>query len=626
MCGIAGIILKKGADTAFLWQKLQQMSAILAHRGPDDEGYWIGNKEEQESVAGKDTPFEVIQSLSLKHSPSIEANFGFLHRRLAIQDLSPTGHQPIIGKGLQVALTYNGEIYNFRDLPVSDNASFPNKKEWRSDTQALLSSWESFGPDFLNEISGMFAFAVLEREAQKLTLARDRTGVKPLYYINSSDFFAFASEQKALLPLLPKKTINPNAIADYLINNITEGEGGSFWNEIHEVPPGALVRYDLKTSKIDKSFWFKPVQSKAINDGSIEEFEDIIRQSVRERLLSAVPVGTCLSGGIDSSLLTALVNKERKITGGELTHCFTAQFPGFEMDEGRYAALVSEALGLVQHTISPDVEYFLSNYEKVVIAQDIPFFGASTIGQYGVFSLPGPNGIKVTLDGQGADELFTGYPHHLGFWLRDEIRKGRWDAWYKVNIPPKRKLRMVLDHPIKRTDSTLQSISRDTITKVAKEIRQDLPEDLESSLFQEFYGPALKVLLRTGDRNSMAHSIESRVPFADSPLLAEKALQVGAEYKLQNGITKIMLRKMGAGLIPETVLSRKDKIGFAAPEKLWLNALLPMVKGKLELSPMNEFLSVKDWNGLLNQWLWQNKSPQVWKIINLWAWFNLVNK
>lgn len=630
MCGIAGIVLKKKADTTILLSSLRNMSMILRHRGPDDEGIFLSDGIENQHIFGNDTPNEVVKNLNLLSLPTIEARMGLLHRRLAIQDLSESGHQPLSGTSSGCTLSFNGEIYNFKVLPVNDLGTYKEPKHWRSDIQALLSSWESYGANMLPYAEGMFAFAIYNATDELLHLVRDRTGVKPLYVVNTSEYFVFASEQKALLPFINKAKWSDLAIADYLINNKTEGKGGSFWPEIEEVPPGSHWIYQLKTHSLSKKKWFVPeLPNDYLKYDTItfketkEKVDQLLQSSVKSRLIAAVPVGTCLSGGIDSSLLTAFVKAEHIKSNNQELHSFSAAFKGFELDESHYAEEVSNHLGTKSHFTEPDTNYFLNHLKEVIKAQDIPFFGASTVAQFSVFSLPQKFGIKVTLDGQGADELFSGYPHHLGFWLRNALLSGRFDAWKKVSIADKRKLRMVLDHPIKNFDNHIYNISNKTLQNIAKEVREPLPNTLEECLWNEYYGTGLKVLLRTGDRNSMAHSVESRVPFADSSELAQIALKLSSDFKIRNGITKILLRAIGENKIPKSILERNDKIGFAAPENVWLKALIPQIKDQLKQSPINEYLRLNNWDKKLTKMLNQNKSPQVWKIINLWAWMEL---
>ncbi|HWY09891.1 MAG TPA: asparagine synthase (glutamine-hydrolyzing), partial [Bacteroidia bacterium] len=415
MCGIAGIVLKN-KNSFNLKETIFKTSQSIKHRGPDGEGFLLIG-ENTVPCSSKDTS-SLKQGLNYIPKKNIsEANGDFhlalAHRRLSILDLSETGHQPMALQDGKLWITYNGEIYNYLELKKeleAEGAKFVST----SDTEVILYAYKHWGTDCLDKFNGMWSFCIYNEEKQELFCSRDRFGVKPFYYTDNDNVFAFASEQKALVKGgLVKAEINKKALHDYLINNRMEEEENNFFGGISELWPGYYLKYNLKNHSFNTACYYKlnsdydystDLQS---NEELVAEVKEKLTNAVNLRLRSDVPVGSCLSGGIDSSALAALMEQKNPV------YLFTSVFQNEKIDESYYARLVANKINCIHKTIEPTADGLFKELETLVYAQDVPIWDTSTYAQYKVMELAKQNNIKVVLDGQGADELFAGYHHHF---------------------------------------------------------------------------------------------------------------------------------------------------------------------------------------------------------------------
>jgi asparagine synthase (glutamine-hydrolysing) len=547
MCGIVG----------FNWNNrplVEDMLPCISQRGPDDSGTFI-----DESVS-------------------------FGHHRLAILDLSDAGHQPMFTDDDQYGIVYNGEIYNYPELKeqLADRGYLFRSE---TDTEVILYAYREWGADCLDRFRGMFAFAILDREADELFLARDHAGIKPLYYYHEGDQFVFGSTISAVLQHDIETEPNDTLIHDFLLYNITDHTDETFFENVRVFPSGHYATVDLDDGQPSFTQWWS-TRFTGDFDGTYEEARDTLRakliESTNRRLLSDVPVGTCLSGGIDSSSIACMIDESEQ----EVIETFSAVFPDHPLDESEYIDTVSRETGMQNHKTAPTGGDLSARLSEFVRNLEEPVPSPSPFAQYMVFELAKEHETTVLLDGQGADELFAGYELFHGPHIRGLVQQGSFGE-------AARELGTLVQQPGSAT--RLKSVVGTTLVpeglgrwyfRRQSNISADLyeAEKDESSYFEQYVSleslhdalafqieHTLEHLLKWEDRNSMAHGRESRVPFLDIDVM-EFVFQLPEEYLISDGETKSILRDAMAGITPDDVLNRQDKIGFAPPEDQWLQA------------------------------------------------------
>lgn len=571
MCGLAGIVAPKGGLSA---ETLRPATDCLVHRGPEEEGFWCN---ENRTVA-------------------------FGHRRLCIIDLSEKAAQPM--RRGRHTLIYNGEIYNYRELrTVLEKRG--EVFQSNSDTEVLLAAYATWGQNCLQHLDGMFAFAVWDEASQTLFAARDRLGEKPFYFVEENDRFLFTSEVKAFWPLGIQRTVNEGMLYNFLslgyTNNPTDPTE-TFYSGIKKLPAAHWLSYSLPHKQLQLGCYWQVYieENKSIKEGeAIETFTSLFADSVRKRLRSDVAIGTSLSGGLDSSAVVAFCQGE---TATHYSHkCFTASFPGFEKDETIRAAQVAAHFNLqhVKGTILPAEVPALM--DRVSQQQDEPFSSASALAQDRVFALAKEAGVTVLLDGQGADEILAGY-YRFYKWQWQELyrqrrlrQSGELQAARGVGVTEGfgvgNKVAALLPH---FTASLLQArrsqqvfwqanFDRDFAFRNRPNFSYVLPvyPTLNGALHHTTFVVGLEELLRMADRNSMAHSIEVRLPFLQHQLV-EFLFTLPPQFKIHQGWTKWLLRKALASQLPEEIVWQRNKIGYEPPQKEW--TLLPAVQERIQHS------------------------------------------
>ena len=592
MCGIVGAISPAGAirDSVVV-------SALntLRHRGPDDEGYAFVRLPggSMECYGGPDSPRTLpLPRLQVSERSTSVMALGF--RRLSILDLSDAGHQPMSDSGGKMWLALNGEIYNYVELRRElERAGRRFRTE--TDTEVLLSAWQTWGESALSRIRGMFAFAVVDLDKRTATLVRDPFGIKPFYWTCQNGVFAFASEIKALFKF---PGVMPRADAEELYRFLrfgaTEVDERSCFAGIEQVLPGHSMSVDLDTGQIEKSKLYWRYELSAPSAGSTDDsptrLSEIMREAVRLHMRSDVPVGSCFSGGLDSSLIVALAKSERP--SASLTGiCFDNGLG--EGSDAPYAVTTGKALGVNVEVVNPSAEDFTADLGDLIYHQDVPFESTSIYAQYAVFRRARECGITVMLDGQGADELFGGYRTSISariceaLWHGDLIAVARLanSSAYPDSASHRRMLLAALGRvaPATLTAPLLRLIGEplvspemnaDWFRKHGVEPRRR-PEGRGRSALREELAIQVRAwslphLLRYEDRSSMAFSIEARVPFC-TPEVANFASTLSADQLISSrGETKAVLRAAAARSVPRTVLER-PKLGFNTNQSLWLN-------------------------------------------------------
>ncbi|MBI38526.1 MAG: asparagine synthase (glutamine-hydrolyzing) [Leptospiraceae bacterium] len=618
MCGILGNYTPtdyRKIDPAVL--------SSLSHRGPDDEGF-----------------------------VTIAAGSGRVtlgHTRLAIIDLSAGGHQPIRSSDGRFHLVFNGEIYNYRELR-SRLRNLGVAFESESDTEVLLKSWIQWGAESIGKLNGMFAFAILDTKQSRIHCVRDAFGIKPLYYSRKNNEFHFASEVPALTAILPQKP-RPNIqqAYDYLTTGLYDDGYNTFFEEIYQLPPGHLITIDLGDQRNDNlQRWWQPEVEPVLND-SFETAANTIRHifldNIRLHMRSDVPLGAALSGGIDSA---AVVCGMRKVEPQAELHTFSFVAKGSEVDEEPWVDLVARHVNAHVHKVRVKPEELSQDLDTLLHTQGEPFGDTSIYAQYRVFQLAREKGIKVTLDGQGADELLAGYQGyptaraHSLFetlrWLTLSRFIRSWSQWpgRSRQLFLKGALRGLLPRGIFQImrkysagnperewvdASRVKGLSLSATTPGGHQ-RSVRKRRLASELRRALTGYGLSMLLRHGDRNSMHWSVESRVPFLTTEF-ARYTLKLPENYLLSSeGETKSVFRAAMRGIVPDAILDRRDKIGFATPESDWLGKLQPEILKWLEAADTIPFVKPREYRRIVQEAV-SGKRPydrRIWRMINYCRW------
>ncbi|HUI93297.1 MAG TPA: asparagine synthase (glutamine-hydrolyzing) [Chitinivibrionales bacterium] len=642
MCGIAGIFNKSSPVDP---SHIKAMADLLRHRGPDDEGY-IGVDLQQKIVhalVGKDS---AVSGRSIDDF-SGKARLFLGHRRLSIIDVSPAGHQPMSDWGQNVWLVFNGEIYNYIELRAELEKK-GHKFHTSSDTEVLIYSYLEWGMDCLAKFNGMWSFVIYDKRKDLLFGSRDRFGVKPMYYYLKNGWFLFASEMKAIVQLpFVEKRINERAAFQYLVHQMNNPDECMFGG-IEELKPSHAFTFDLASGEFktwayysletnDKWESFKEKRFEEIN----ERVRGLVFNAVRLRLRSDVAVGSCLSGGMDSSSIVCIVNdylkKEAIGAVGDRQKVFTACYPGDSIDESKWAQIVVDATKTTWHKTFPDAASLLDDLDDLVYYQDVPFGSTSIYAQYRVMKIAKENGVKVLLDGQGGDELFTGYADYFANFAFDLIKH----AEIKRLFLESRNLRYT---PINNKviaffayyfiwKSLFAELKHHAMRYLGKDfIRSNKcrnPNSEQTSfmslnkMLAHTMNHHLPELLWYEDRNSMRFSIESRTPFSDDIDLIDYTFSVPSIYKIHDGWNKFLLRKAVAGVVPDAIVRRTDKIGFATPEYNWILEKKDEILSRMKSEGLDYFIDydsiAKDWDGLVAG---QQKTgiTTIWRYINFALW------
>lgn len=548
MCGISG----------FNWKDsnlINKMNNLLEHRGPDDQGTYL------------------------------DENISLGHTRLSIIDLTKKGHQPMFNDDKTLLIVYNGEIYNYKELRVElkkKGYSFFSE----SDTEVLLKLYQEWNEKCLSKLNGMFAFCIYDIKKQKLFMARDRFGIKPLYYYLKNGKIIFASEIKAILGHEIERRPNDKLIYDYLMFNIVDHTTETFFDKIMKLPKGHYGIYNLKNKELNVISYYdlkKNCHQEDISDynEAIQKFRQLFEDSVKLRLRSDVPVGSCLSGGLDSSSIVSIMNE---FVNNKNISTFSAVYPGFDKDESYYIDKHIEKTRIKNKKINPTANDLVADIEDFIFYQEEPTRSTSQYSQYCVMKLASKNNFKVLLDGQGSDEMLAGYHYFYGNYFFDLLKKIQFFTlinelkYYKKNIKsyigitslgflllPKnlKEIYFCIRSPF--INHEFQKIWRKKSNYITDIIDgKGLKHALYSHMLYK-----LEELLKWEDRNSMAFSVETRVPFLDHNLV-EFTLSLPSRFIIKSGRNKAILRDAMEKQLDKEILNRTDKIGFETPEDKWL--------------------------------------------------------
>ncbi|MGK8705345.1 asparagine synthase (glutamine-hydrolyzing) [Metapseudomonas otitidis] len=585
--------------------------------------------------------------------PIDRGTLGLGHTRLSIIDLTTAGHQPMHSPDGNASIVFNGEIYNYRELR-NELSSYGHTFTSNSDTEVLLAAWRQWGRSCLTRLVGMFAFAVYEKRSEKLTCVRDAFGIKPFFYTSTPESFAFASEISAVKALNGRRMgLDLQRAYDYLVHNDYDSNTRTFVDGILQLEPGHLLEFDLSSGALaSPERWWLPYVTERTDlsfDQAAERFREEFLESIRIHLRSDVPLGAALSGGLDSS---AVVCAMRYVEPDLPINTFSYIAKGSLLSEERWVDHINQYVGAMAHKVTVSQDELASDLDDMIRTQGEPFGSTSIYAQYRVFRSAMENGVTVTLDGQGADEMLAGYEGYPGHRVRSMLERGEYERALRFLASwaqwPGRSWKMGIKQVIgeiapdylyeglrklKGSSGTPRWINAEYLAEqgvLTKYPRQQangsiVGRRLAGELALALTKKGLPALLRHGDRNSMRFSVESRVPFL-IPELAQFLLSLPEEYLISpQGETKRLLRVALRGIVPDAILDRRDKIGFATPERQWMLPMADTIRSwlseDLELPFLDQVQLRNAFDSIVAGRL--PYTPQVWRWINFCRWYSL---
>lgn len=546
MCGIFGAIKLSGRYGSADYERFVASTNMVIYRGPDSYGFY--SVDSSTGVAGNSV-FNVFLG----------------HRRLSIIDLSEDGRQPM--EIDDCTIIYNGEIFNYIELKEelrSEGIQFKTQ----TDTEVIIKIYRKYGSMGFSRLNGMWAFIILDRRTSKVIVSRDRFSIKPLFYYNSGKDVFFASEIKQILPFLEKKIINQDVFYKYLQQTLLDYDDQTFFDGIRKVKPKSNIIIELTTGKIsEESYWdyeLVPVDSK----DPFQQFRELFIDSVRIRLRSDVNIGALLSGGLDSSAISVIADN---LTGNKL-RTFSIISAEKNFTEEKYIDILSREKKITNQKLTFTNDSVLSNLDNVIYHQDEPFGGFSVIAQYNIFELIKKHtDIVVVLSGQGGDELLMGYLKFYFFYLKDLFRTGKYLQTFQEFFGSLISRTVLWQFKLNMAKRYIPSYMNHTSNYIkVSGILENIwdTSDIKRRQITDIDKYSVPVLAHFEDRNSTAHSLESRLPFLDHRLV-NFVLSLNTELKIKNGWTKYVLRKSIKEL-PDRIRWRRDKQGFVVPEDKWL--------------------------------------------------------
>ena len=598
MCGING----------FTWSdpdSIRKMNSVTKNRGPDDEGVYIDS------------------TVSLGHS------------RLSIIDLSPKGHQPMCNEDETIWLTFNGEIYNFGEIR-EDLIKAGHSFKSHTDSEVIIHAYEQYGLECLHRFNGMWAFCIYDKKQNKLILSRDRFGVKPLYYHISEGKIIFSSMIDSLFCHPVKKDMDISVIMEYLAFNLVNHDTRTFFKGIQSLEPGSYLIFNLLSKEVVIKKWYQIKKRPTV---TAPELAQVFIQSVRTRTVADVPIGSCLSGGIDSSAIVCIL--DTMINQPFFTYSLI--FPGNKIDESRYMKEVGKHTRIQQQYTTLNTTDFLQDLPDFIKAQEEPATGLSVYGQYCIMRLASENHAKVLLDGQGGDEIFAGYTYYFAYYYYELLKKGKILSLIKEMHTYRKNFKDYYPHAFFGfilLPAFIQNylykwyllpwLNYDVLceTAVNKQDPRCKRMSLHDALVVTLLSTAIPHLLRFEDKNSMRWSIETRVPFLDFNVV-ETAMSIPTKDKIQQGKTKLIFKDAIKNLIPELILHRKDKIGFDTPVDEFFRDP-KIIEYCTTVFTSEQFISRPFWKAEKIQELFtdhvqakKNIGDQIFKWLNLELWIRL---
>ncbi|GEO09903.1 asparagine synthase (glutamine-hydrolyzing) [Segetibacter aerophilus] len=593
MCGISGIINK--SNKAVDYERIKNINDLVSHRGPNGEGFFLAE------------------------------NIAFGHRRLSIIDLSDAGKQPMTYNE-RYTITFNGEIYNYIEIREQLELLgyiFTS----HTDTEVILAAWDKWKEDCFTMFNGMWSFAIYDKIERTVICCRDRFGVKPFYYVNNDEYFVFGSEIKQCLPFLKANEVNLPILIDYLALNITDHSTETFFKNVLTLKGGHYLKYSLVNNEyLIKQFYCISINNDLSNikyNEASAQFKKEFERSINWRLRSDVTVGTCLSGGLDSSFIAAVAAKKHYSVTNTSFKAITAEAIDDEVNEVNYAKIVSTTANLDLHVTKPSSDDFWSEIDNIIRLHEEPFGGPSIAMQYFVMKEAKYAGITVLLDGQGGDETLLGYPRYVAAMMKGKGLLGKikilrsassnyntsikdlFRIYFYFTSSLVRKRRIKLKYKNIKAEY-LKCANWSFIDQLAAKFANI--NDLQKF---EITVSQIPQLLKWEDKNSMYYSIETRLPFLDWQLL-EFNLSLPPQHKIKEGWSKYLIRENMQGLLPEEIAWRRKKLGFNAPIRSWLQKKEEMLTYIKKSEIANAIMDVNQLKIQDTNYLWRTYNLAKW--------------
>jgi len=632
MCGICGII---NFNNSIDISKLLLMTRILRHRGPDDEGFILGNfKNNLVKSFHHDETIDSLKRKLPRLENNLNANFGFGFRRLAILDLSENGHQPMGFEEAGLWIVFNGEIYNYIELR-EQLIKYGYKFCSNTDTEVILKAYHKWGEDCIHKFNGMWAFVIYDAKKNLFFCSRDRFGIKPFYYFYDSDHqFIFSSEIKSILQFIDFKP-DLNTLSDYFLFGFSDHNERTFVNKVNQLRPGHNLIIKNGNLKIYQYYKIPQLNITDNFDKAKETIKELLYDAVRLRLRSDVPVGYALSGGVDSS---SIVGIAAKINNGS-NNTFSMIYPEDIIDESYFIKKVIEKTGVNHYFVTPAVEDFIKDLDDFIWHQEEPFLGLSYFGEFKLRELIRKNNVIVSLEGQGADEIITGYTSLLYPYFFDLLSNFQ---FYKF-LKEYKLFKNYVNHWLRIINSYIKRSKKQNISYLSKKypylnieyfpkvenhygFQNEFNWDsyLNDKLYEMLVYTSIPQQLIRADKNAMAFSVECRFPFLDYRLV-EYAINLPYDYKIKNGTTKYILREAMKDLLPSEVYKRKDKIGFAIPNNEFNTSIIKKhilgLLNEVEFDELPLLNKKKFMNEYFSKGTDKNLDWKFWSVTSIYLWF-----
>ena len=613
MCGICGEI--HFDNTELEKSEIENLMKAIKHRGPDGEGYYL------------------------------DKNVGLGHVRLSIIDVSENANQPMYSPNGEYIIVFNGEIYNYQEI----RRELPSKYKFRStsDTEVLLYSYMEWGEKCLLKLDGMFSFVIYDKKNQQIFGARDRFGVKPFFYFYDKKKFVFGSEIKAILASQGiQAELNEKMLFDFLAFNRTDHSTETCFSGINNLRPSHYIKINTQTGKKFVNRWYSLPEMKE-NKNSLGKNRKILykklSRSVKLHMISDVPVGVSLSGGLDSSTIASLMRKE---VGNKISiPSFSAVYgDSWEKDEKKYIEEMCDYLSIEPEYTKPTSSALLNDFDKLIYCQEEPFISASLFAGWCVARKTNEKKVKVLMTGQGADEIF-GYDYMAAFYFYELFRKFKLILLFKevYQFLRKQKFSGVFTMRLFIFLIVPEFLKEPFVSASSPIIAKGFYKKNKgkSNFFKEFFKAKtlndsvrnhllykLNHNLRVDDKNAMAFSVEGRVPFLENELV-EFCLSLPSNMKVRNGEIKFLLKDATTGILPEKISKRNDKIGYDTPMDIWFrdSKFVEYIDNLLSSSyqPMEQYLNL---NYIKNKWVKhkenkENNGQIIWKYIFLTRWYKI---
>lgn len=566
MCGIAAVFSKAPNDA--IPRIVESGLDIARHRGPDGRGAIIGINDR--IVSSRDT---------------VVPNWGIGHVRLAILDVSSAGHQPMSYRDESLWISYNGEVYNYLEIR-KELVQFGYQFQTGTDTEVVLAAYDRWGEDCVQHFRGMFAFLIIDLKRRRVFAARDRLGIKPLYFWSNGRLTMVVSEPKQLKACKQFRAVaNQQQIVDYLVDGVSGQDADqTFFKGLSPLPHAHTISWamgELPDLRQARRYWSPSTTSRDISwEDAVEETRHLFSEAVQLRMRSDVPLGSCLSGGIDSSSIVGTITTQF----GQRINTFSTCWQDQRFDEQHFIDAVNRHCETIPAKVFPSMDEAIRDFDDFVSCHDEPVGQMSQYAQYRVMRLAKENGITVVIDGQGGDEALCGYRKYSFFFLQQLLAQGRFGhaarhAFSALRHGDPRLLHFHLGQRylpkwLRSSRDSLDVIFRPRwkcfVRKVWSQRMQGIKQ-LHEQQYADLEMWSLPVLLRYEDRNSMAHSIEARVPFVDHVFI-EHCLTVPEEYFFRNGRSKRLLTEAVGSALPQVLHDRRCKRGFDTPQSVWMRS------------------------------------------------------